>query len=113
MDFNHSQNLPNLGWWLQVDARNPICIYFFGPFTSQEEAERSKDGFFTDLRQEGAYIIYSEIKFCQPRQLTIYEDELNIRDLETSSTHFFLNLVQHQGIPGARKQYSRTFNSSR
>lgn len=110
MTFFQNPNLPSLGWWLQVDARNPICIYFFGPFNSQEEAERSRDGFLADLRQEGAYILYSEAKFCHPRQLTIFEDELKIHDLEDSSAEFFLNLVQHTGVPSSRQRTAPRLN---
>ena len=76
---------PILAWWLRVDTTHPICSYYFGPFDNQHEAELEKQFYFDDLKQENAQIIDAEIKFCQPRKLTILENELSIRDLKSAS----------------------------
>jgi hypothetical protein len=102
MEFYHRQNSSKLGWWLKIEAATPICIYYFGPFSSQKEAESSKLEYFTDLAQENVKILHSETRFCQPRQLTIFEEELKIGDLEDSSALFFMNLIHHHGAPSFR-----------
>jgi hypothetical protein len=67
-------NLFGLGkaWWLEVSTSQPACTYYFGPFTSQAEAEALKAGYIEDLEQEGAQSIQSAIHHCNdPDQLTI------------------------------------------
>jgi hypothetical protein len=85
-----------VGWWLEVGTLNPLCIYFFGPFEGQMEAEAAKRGFFEDLEREDARILYFNVKFCQPRKLTIFADEVTIPDLQLSSPSFFEALI---GLP--------------
>jgi Domain of unknown function (DUF1816) len=84
----------SLHWWIEVGTVNPICIYFFGPFEAQSEAESSKQGFVQDLESEKAWVIYSNTKLCQPRQLTIERDELTTQDLKRSMSNFFSGLVK-------------------
>ncbi len=67
-------NLLGLGkaWWLEVSTNQPACTYYFGPFTSQAEAQALKAGYIEDLEQEGAQSIQSAIHHCShPDQLTI------------------------------------------
>jgi hypothetical protein len=45
------------------------------------------------LRNEGAQIVSVRSQLCQPRKLTIYENELTIHDLEFSPLTFFEGLV--------------------
>ena len=65
------------GWWLEVRTSNPHSIYYFGPFTSWVKAESSRTGYIDDLKQEGARVINSYIRCCQPKQLTFVEEELH------------------------------------
>ncbi len=58
-------------WWVEIQTKNPQCIYYFGPFESTEEARASQDGYLEDLRLEQAQGITVEIKKCQPEHLTI------------------------------------------
>ncbi|MGB8702038.1 MAG: DUF1816 domain-containing protein [Thermosynechococcaceae cyanobacterium] len=85
--------IPELGWWLEVGTDHPLCIYYFGPFTNQAEAEAAKDEHLNDIRHEHADIVYAKCKFCQPRKLTIYEYELTMHDLELCPPTFFEALV--------------------
>jgi hypothetical protein len=85
-----------VGWWLEVGTLNPLCIYFFGPFEGQQEAEAAKRGYFEDLEREDARILYFNVKFCQPRKLTIHAEEVTIPDLQLSSPSFFEALI---GLP--------------
>jgi Domain of unknown function (DUF1816) len=80
-------------WWIEVFTAHPSCIYYFGPFISQKEADLAQEGYLEDLRSEGARIVSVRTQLCQPRKLTIYENELTIHDLEFSPLTFFEGLV--------------------
>ena len=58
-------------WWVEIQTKNPQCIYYFGPFETVREAIGLQDGYLEDLRQEQAQIITVVIKQCQPENLTI------------------------------------------
>jgi hypothetical protein len=62
-----------LGWWLEISTQNPPCTLFFGPYDSDTEAESLQPGYVEDLSQEGAEGIASQVKWCQPQQLTVLE----------------------------------------
>ena len=61
----------HLAWWVKITTYQPRCLYFFGPFTSVKEAQSAQNGYIDDLQSEGALDISVEIKYCQPRSLTI------------------------------------------
>lgn len=70
-------NLPQLGksnWWVEITTAKPICIYYFGPFSSFQEADAMRPGYIEDLVQEGSSIIQALAKQCQPTQLTIFDE---------------------------------------
>jgi Domain of unknown function (DUF1816) len=71
-----------LSWWIEVFTAHPLCIYYFGPFETEREAQLAQEGHLEDLRAEGADIISMRTSFSQPQRLTIYEDELTIHNLE-------------------------------
>ncbi|NCJ07450.1 DUF1816 domain-containing protein [Synechococcales cyanobacterium C] len=95
MNLLKNQNtLPMMpAWWLEVGTLNPLCIYYFGPFRDRQETEASQFDYLKDLKQENAQVIYTHCKFCQPRQLTISEQELTIHDLKVCPVNFFEALV--------------------
>lgn len=64
-------------WWVEVSTENPHCTYYFGPFSSDGEAESEKAGYVEDLEREGAQGIKVVIKRCKPSQLTISDDTGN------------------------------------
>jgi len=51
------------------------CIYFFGPFDSFSEAQLLQNGYIEDLKGENALGISIEIQQCEPKELTIIEEE--------------------------------------
>ena len=65
-----------IAWWVEIITAQPKCIYYFGPFASSYEAQLSSGGYIEDLEQEEAQVIAVDIKRGQPRELTIFEDEL-------------------------------------
>ncbi|MEY3299194.1 MAG: hypothetical protein RLZZ597_2454 [Cyanobacteriota bacterium] len=70
-------NLPQLGksnWWVEITTAKPICIYYFGPFMSFQEADAMRPGYVEDLLQENSVIIQALVKQCQPTQLTIFHE---------------------------------------
>ena len=67
-----SQNMP---WWIIISTEVPQCIYFFGPFDSFSEANLLTSGFVEDLKGENAIGIRVEIQQCEPKELTIIEEE--------------------------------------
>lgn len=69
------QNGIELEWWVEIVTAFPICTYYFGPFSSRQEADLAQVGYFEDLKQEGAQEITIQIKQCQPRELTSCKDE--------------------------------------
>jgi glucan phosphorylase len=60
-----------LGWWVELYTIEPPCLYYFGEFDTQQEAEDSKHGFVQDLLAEGAKEIRSQLQLCQPKRLTV------------------------------------------
>jgi hypothetical protein len=62
---------------VEILIARPCCTYYFGPFESVEEAVLAQPGYIEDLVNEGAQGIAVQIKWCKPRNLTIFfEDEL-------------------------------------
>ncbi len=61
-----------MGWWVEIITAQPHCIYYFGPFESTKEAALAQDGYLEDLVNEGTQGITVEIKWCKPRDLTIF-----------------------------------------
>ena len=61
-----------LAWWIEVKTDD--CTYFFGPFTSQNDASAAQAGYIEDLEQDGESNIQARlIRGKQPQQLTIEE----------------------------------------
>ena len=60
-----------MAWWVEVKTEVPTCTYYFGPFSSSDDAVCHQPGYLDDLRKEGAQNIYSEVKRCRPKDLTI------------------------------------------
>ena len=59
-------------WWIKITTAEPNCIYYFGPFESEEEAIAYQPGFIEDLQQENAQQIAASIQRSQaPTQLTV------------------------------------------
>jgi hypothetical protein len=63
-------------WWVKITTAEPNCIYYFGPFNSEAEAEQAKPGYIEDLEQEGAQNITSSLQqSAEPELLTIESEE--------------------------------------
>jgi hypothetical protein len=59
-------------WWIKITTVEPNCIYYFGPFDSELEAEQAKSGYVEDLELEGAqHIKVSLQQSAEPKELTI------------------------------------------
>lgn len=61
-------------WWVKITTVKPKCVYYFGPFASQNEAVKSQSGYVEDLKAEKAQEISIEIKQDLPKLLTITEE---------------------------------------
>jgi Domain of unknown function (DUF1816) len=61
-------------WWIEIVTTNPKCIYYFGPFHNSQEAETMRLGYIEDLQAEGAKDIQAIVKYCNPKQLTVFEE---------------------------------------
>jgi hypothetical protein len=64
-----------MAWWVEIVTKKPDCKYYFGPFASHREAQLSQLGYIEDLERERPKLIAIEIKQCQPKELTIFEEE--------------------------------------
>lgn len=61
-----------LAYWAIVKTKDPECVYYFGPFLTEAEAEQHKAGFIADLNEEGAEIKEFSISRCRkPASLTV------------------------------------------
>jgi Domain of unknown function (DUF1816) len=66
-----------MDWWVEILTTKPWCTYYFGPFTSVQEAVLVQDGYIEDLVNEGTQGIIVQIKWCKPKELTVFpQDEL-------------------------------------
>lgn len=75
--FANFMNFLGFAWWVEIRTDSPKCTYYFGPFSSEDEAAEAKPGYVEDLQGEGAQGIQVCIKRCKPEILTITdEDEL-------------------------------------
>lgn len=73
-DLNPSLD-SSTSWWIKIKTAIPSCVYYFGPFTNQQEASKLQYGYVEDLIEEKAYGITTEIKQLQPTLLTIAEED--------------------------------------
>lgn len=63
-----------LAWWVEIVTSTPACTYYFGPFSSSQEAETHKPGYIQDLKEEGAQGLKVVVKRCKPTQLTVFDE---------------------------------------
>ncbi|NJP08906.1 MAG: DUF1816 domain-containing protein [Leptolyngbyaceae cyanobacterium RU_5_1] len=75
-----------LAWWVELVTDSPRCIYYFGPFLTEQEAETAKPGYVEDLQQEGAQGITFAIKRCKPARLTIDDEPGETRSKKVSTS---------------------------
>ncbi len=68
-----------LAVWIEIVTDSPRCTYYFGPFTSESEAELAKIGYIEDLEAEGSKGLAVMVKRCKPEKLTIYDDSLDFK----------------------------------
>ena len=61
-------------FWVEITTEIPACIYYFGPFLTEQEAHAEKQGYWDDLVSEGAMGIQMVVKRCRPTELTITDD---------------------------------------
>lgn len=73
-------------WWVEITTRSPHCVYYFGPFLSEQEAIAAKVGYLEDLEEEGAQGITDAVKRCKPNQLTIAYDENDLEAVKGKGT---------------------------
>ncbi|MBD2120501.1 MULTISPECIES: DUF1816 domain-containing protein [Trichocoleus] len=62
-------------WWVEIVTSQPKGTYYFGPFSNVEEANHAQSGYVEDLEGEGSKVIAVQVKWCQPKELTIVEEE--------------------------------------
>lgn len=59
-------------WWVKITTSEPNCIYYFGPFSSEDEALQARPGYIEDLEGEGAERISTSLQqSSEPENLTI------------------------------------------
>lgn len=84
--FTSYLEMTGKAWWVEIVTKKPNCTYYFGPFASHREAQLSQLGYIEDLEQERPQLIAIEIKQCQPKELTIFEDEW-IHQIDKNISH--------------------------
>ena len=68
-----------LAVWIEIVTDLPRCTYYFGPFSSESEAEGAKIGYIEDIEAEGSKGLAVMVKRCKPEMLTIYDDSLDFK----------------------------------
>lgn len=63
-----------IAWWVIIHTTIPNCTYYFGPFSTLEEAQNAQYGYIEDLSDEKAQGLKVSIKQCQPLTLTIINE---------------------------------------
>ncbi len=78
-------------WWVEISTETPRCTYYFGPFSSKEEAEELQAGYVEDLEGEGATNIQVTIKRAKPDpdKLTIYDEEADDSNFRVTPSPVF------------------------
>ena len=69
-----------LAHWVVIQTQDPECVYYFGPYLREADAEAEKAGYVADLEAEGASGISCEIKQCRaPESLTSTPTEVKLK----------------------------------
>lgn len=63
-----------LAYWIEIKTEIPKCTYYFGPFLTEDEAQKTQGGYLEDLKGEGAIGIQLAIKKFKPQQITIFDE---------------------------------------
>jgi Domain of unknown function (DUF1816) len=61
----------HLMWWTKIYTINPFCIYYFGPFEEENNAQNSNFGYVEDLENEGTKVVFVKLKYLIPEKLTV------------------------------------------
>jgi Domain of unknown function (DUF1816) len=77
-----------LAWWVEIVTSTPACTYYFGPFSSAQEAESYRSGYVQDLEEEGAQGLQVVVKRCKPTRLTIFEENSENNQIRRVSSTF-------------------------
>jgi len=72
--FTNIKQALGRAWWVKISTDTPACVYYFGPFVSEQEAAAEQAGYVEDLKQEGAQGIKVEIQQCKPSSLTVFDE---------------------------------------
>jgi len=73
--LTNSLQFLGLAFWVEIVTDDPQCTYYFGPFSSKQEAESAQGGYIEDLENEGAQGISVNVMRCKPTNLTIFDEE--------------------------------------
>ena len=75
--FYYLQQPYSRDWWLKITTAKPFCVYYFGPFNSQKEAQANLGGYREDLEAEQAKILKVQINQSMPsNSLTFCPEEI-------------------------------------
>ena len=77
------KELMEMNWWVEIVSTKPTCIYYFGPFDHPQQAFVNQNGYIEDLVNEGAQGITVEIKWCKPKELTIFPKDEFVESFQT------------------------------
>jgi hypothetical protein len=67
-------NSLGLAFWVEIMTETPKCIYYFGPFLTEGEAQEAEPGYVEDIESEGAEGLQVAVKRCKPEYLTLEAD---------------------------------------
>ena len=61
-------NKLGLAWWAKIETENPISIYWYGPFLTQNSLKENMSYFLKDLSDEGCVNIKHSLVRCKKEE---------------------------------------------
>ena len=68
---NSDSDILKLFWWLEIKTARPSCVFYFGPFSSEEEAKVAQYSHIDRLIHEKFHGITLEVKQLEPKEVMI------------------------------------------
>lgn len=76
-DLKYSLERYGLAWWVEITTVNPSTTYYFGPFTTNQEAELARSLYIETLEHKGSSIQYVRVQQYQPASLGGYKSKID------------------------------------
>lgn len=87
-DLNSSLDRFGTAWWVEITTINPSLTYYFGPFTSAQEAGIAQPIYMEAIEDKGKQILGVRIQQYKPTCSSILNSE-SAESYQSQIDHFF------------------------